>query len=333
MPSFFARKRKTRKGEMCDEIKKVAGGFAGTASDTAWRSVPGRNREKGKGTENTGCIYIGVMKDGEGSGVMLDLEPEIMDALEQGADLKQIAESLLEEYDEKRKLLLDGVFGSGNFQEIRGTIFYALENRKAENRDFSQIPHKAYLDMEIIFYMMVETENHVNYHLISNEDADVWGVDVEEIWQAAQENTPKLLGTAILTCREAIQRMDMEKKGSIVEKIAASLAENEKIQTPAFILTNDYGLFGASTILYEGTLKQIAAVWNDDILVLPTSIHDVIILPFSRSGRSVAEWREMIYEMNREGSNKERALTDSVYFYDRKEETLQIAEMRENEMK
>lgn len=118
----------------------------------------------------------------------------------------------------------------------------------------------------------------------------------------------------------------MEKKGSIVEKIAASLAENEKIQTPAFILTNDYGLFGAAAILYEGMLKQIAAVWNDDILVLPTSIHDVIILPFSRSRRSVTEWREMIYEMNREGSNKERALADSVYFYDRNAGTLRIAE-------
>lgn len=279
-------------------------------------------------SENPDDISISVQKAGEREGIMINLLPETMEALEQGGDVTPAAEALFREYEEHRKRLLKSVFYTGSFQDVQETIFYALESRTAE-QDFSRIPHKAYLDMEIVFYMMAESENRTFYHLVRNQDTERWGVGVEELWQAARKNTPGLLGMEILTCREVLKRAELENAESFVERIAAGLEKSEKIRTPAFILTNDFDMFGTSAILYEGVLERTAAVWNDDLLVIPISISDTIILPSSKSENSVEEWQATIRETNREMPSEEKTLTDSVYFYDRKKGLLQIAGQRE----
>ena len=93
----------------------------------------------------------------------------------------------------------------------------------------------------------------------------------------------------------------------------------------AFVLTNQYGFYGASVILYDGLLERIAWAWRDDVLVIPSSINEVMILPACGSTKSIQQWREIVKEMNQEEPENEMALSDSVYFYDHKEGKLCIA--------
>ena len=78
-------------------------------------------------------------------------------------------------------------------------------------------------------------------------------------------------------------------------------------------------------ILYDGLLERIAWAWRDDVLVIPSSINEVMILPACGSTKSIQQWREIVKEMNQEEPENEMALSDSVYFYDHKEGKLCIA--------
>ena len=74
---------------------------------------------------------------------------------------------------------------------------------------------------------------------------------------------------------------------------------------------------GAATILYEGVLEMIADFLDDNFYVLPSSIHEVIIVseteaPWGSSGLS-----EMVREINHTQVDEEDILSDIVYYYDR----------------
>ena len=61
-----------------------------------------------------------------------------------------------------------------------------------------------------------------------------------------------------------------------------------------------------------------------DLYVLPSSVHEAIVLPVG--GRAnVRDLREIVSEVNRECVSAEEYLSDSVYLYDWKEDRLTIA--------
>lgn len=45
------------------------------------------------------------------------------------------------------------------------------------------------------------------------------------------------------------------------------------------VLTNDKGLNGAAAMFYPGQLDQVADGFHSDFFVLPSSVHEVLILP------------------------------------------------------
>ena len=50
-----------------------------------------------------------------------------------------------------------------------------------------------------------------------------------------------------------------------------------------YVLTNRYRNFGAACLLYEGCLERIGEKLGGEFYVLPSSVHEVIILPESKS--------------------------------------------------
>lgn len=50
-------------------------------------------------------------------------------------------------------------------------------------------------------------------------------------------------------------------------------------ETPFYVLTNQNGINGAACILYKDVIKNFAEGMDRDILILPSSIHEVLLLP------------------------------------------------------
>lgn len=82
------------------------------------------------------------------------------------------------------------------------------------------------------------------------------------------------------------------------------------------MLTNHLRNWGASVLLYSGRLESIGAYFKENYYILPSSIHEVIIIPESRA-LPREEMECVIREVNETQVQAEEFLSDHVYYYDR----------------
>ena len=92
--------------------------------------------------------------------------------------------------------------------------------------------------------------------------------------------------------------------------------------TPLWVLTNRQRIQGASCILYPGLLKRLAAE-KRNFYLLPSSIHEVILLA-EQGSETPQRLKDMIAEVNRTQVAPEEVLSDSLYYYDFREENVKI---------
>ena len=98
-----------------------------------------------------------------------------------------------------------------------------------------------------------------------------------------------------------------------IAKMTGSSTVPEAI-SPIYILSNADLFYGAACILYEGVLRKIALQLGSDLLILPSSVHEVLIVPDeSEWEKSELEW--MVRGINREVVAEEDRLSDQIYRY------------------
>ena len=80
------------------------------------------------------------------------------------------------------------------------------------------------------------------------------------------------------------------------------------------IISNSSNAYGAAAIMDKEVMKKIADVFGEDLYIIPSSVHDCILMPKSES--TLEELQEMVYEVNRETVSREDRLSDDIYFFD-----------------
>ena len=113
---------------------------------------------------------------------------------------------------------------------------------------------------------------------------------------------------------------------TLLEKLLGELWEELEDVPEMYILYNQRFYCGAATLLYDGQLERIAQKLQSDFIVLPSSIHEVLLLPFdSIEEVGLDEWKDTVGEINREDVRAEDWLSDHVYVYRRETGALEIA--------
>ena len=95
----------------------------------------------------------------------------------------------------------------------------------------------------------------------------------------------------------------------------AEMIMEDVVESPMYILTNESRTFGAVAMLETELLRKFAEKVGEDFLVLPSSIHEVILVPVSNLPDS--EYiKEMIREINNTNVDPEEQLSNNYYYYD-----------------
>ena len=79
----------------------------------------------------------------------------------------------------------------------------------------------------------------------------------------------------------------------------------------ALILSNSPMFRGAAALFYPGVIDKIHALLNDDYYIIPSSIHEFIIVP--ARGADPVELARMLREANREVVSDEDVLADDIF--------------------
>lgn len=122
-----------------------------------------------------------------------------------------------------------------------------------------------------------------------------------EIYSLARKNTPNLLPYRITRIDEVV---DIPKD---------SCREDDMM----YILTNDSGINGAASLLYDGVIDEFAERFAADVIVIPSSVHEVLLVPLKEE-YDVSELNMLVKEVNNTIVDEEETLADNVYIYRRK---------------
>lgn len=122
------------------------------------------------------------------------------------------------------------------------------------------------------------------------------GIEEEEAWRLAEEHS--YAESMIMSLRELIAGGE-------------SLAVLDDI--PMYILTNKGTMYGASAILNKELLKEFGIKHHvDKILVLPSSIQEVLIIPYDES-LDLEYYSELVRKVNQNEVDPIQQLADQAY--------------------
>lgn len=230
---------------------------------------------------------------------------------ENGISIQDIVESVLDVYHEVKFEHTWQVHTVKDFEMMRSKIVYKLIHAKKNETLLKNMPYIAYLDFAIVFYILFEVDESGTATIpITHELVQLWGVSLDEIQQNAFRNAPTLLPANFKPMQIVID-----------ELMGTNYSDEEYVEDLMFVLTNSLRSFGAACILYDGMLDKISEEIGENYYILPSSIHEMIIVPESNSP-SRAHLNEMIAEVNQTQVDEEEFLSDCVYYYDAKTKTL-----------
>lgn len=193
-------------------------------------------------------------------------------------------------------------------ENIRENLYFRLVNRQKNQHLLEGIPHRIFWDLAITFHFIVYEENEkIGSIMLTKEHLEAIGWSEEEVMQFALQNTPRLFPVQLRTMEEVLNELCRKENLSDEDLIQDNFIE------PMYVLGNKRGINGAACILYPGMLNEIADKLQCDYYVLPSSIHELIIL--RNLNKSEDELGRMVREINRTQVPEEEVLSDSIYYY------------------
>ena len=227
-----------------------------------------------------------------------------------GELLENVIRNIRADYDKKVQMAAVKIPNLQEFENIRGRVIYRLVNYEKNKEILEDCPHIRLYDLAVTFRWVARIDDvGVSTSLITNKQVKEWGVSVNDLVLTARQNTPRLFPAQII---------DMEEKlAGMVSYILYPSA------IPMYILTNEQELNGASALLYGDILKDFANKKGADMYILPSSIHEVIMIPADRID-DPKKLSSMVHEANTTVVSTGDVLSDSVYYYDRKKDQILV---------
>lgn len=250
---------------------------------------------------------------------------DFYEAYRKGFTLEDIVEKILRVYrEEMPKKDVDMSFFK-DFSQVKNRICYRLIAAGANKELLEKIPHVRFLDLAICFYYAYQGKVLGNGTiLIYNTHLDMWKTTPEELLCLAGKNTPEIFPWECSSMEAVIEEL-LEEQYEQTGEVLLKEGEQKRFlqEMPMQILSNQKRVHGAAAILYPGLLKKMADKLQGNFYIIPSSIHEVILLS-AAAMQSVNELKCMIEEVNTTQVEKQEILSYSLYFYSREEDSIKI---------
>lgn len=228
----------------------------------------------------------------------------------EGVSIKDICDDIFTTYNQYMPATNFDIESVIDFEKCKDSIIYKLINYKKNEGMLSHIPHLKYLDFAVIFQISLNNTNFGNASITIHEQlVERWGATLTDLQHLAAQNTPRLFPHQLIDLNKLVSKVfDMSAYGDV---------------TDMYALSNITKTNGASVILYEGLLNDIANKLNSNLILLPSSIHEFIIMPHEYD-TDLAYLTELINSVNDTSVSDEEILSNHPYIYDKITKCLMI---------
>lgn len=201
-----------------------------------------------------------------------------------------------------------------DIKKIKEMLTVKLISQKGNQQFLSDVPHFEYGDLAGIYQVDLGrnfTEAGASI-TVKNEHMKLWNISAEQLHQYAMQNMESK--EFMIGSMADIFRNNFLGAGAF-EKNDSDLPDPQM-----YVLTSADMRNGASGILNSNLLQSFSEKLGSDLVILPSSIHEVILLP--DRGQDYNELIEMVTDINQREVEPEDRLSNNVYSYDSKEKVL-----------
>ena len=204
------------------------------------------------------------------------------------------------------------------YDYLRDKIMFRLINKEKNSKLLEKIPYLDYQDLALVFYVLLDVRKGGSATItITNDMMHMWNCDVEKLYQTAQINGRRNLPAVLTPMRDVIDELIRPLNDAGIDLFEEEPSFPDKM----YVLTNEIRSFGAAVIAYEYVLEMVAEKLQSNFFVLPSSIHEVILICADSRIRQ-EELDETIQEVNETQVEPEEVLGDHAYYYDRERKAL-----------
>lgn len=233
------------------------------------------------------------------------------------ADLDDIAQRIYDIYQQSRIMHNFDVSCFMNWESVKSRIGCRLVNTDKNAERLKELPHREYLDLSLIYYVLVEdtdTKNKVRGSVqIYNDHMRSWGIDENTLYDVAWSNMKK------------IDEASFDPMLNVIAGMIGAKAFESDDAIPMYVLSSKSKVNGAVYIYDHEELQKASEYLQDDFWILPSSTHETILIPYKSAPDSLRYLSTMVREVNAAEVADDEILSDHVYKYERTEDRIIIA--------
>lgn len=261
------------------------------------------------------CPALLIKEDGERLGVNFYPYLLFLQYAKNELTISEIADKVIDAYkNEKRNFILD-VSALNDYELIKYAIRGRLINTEKNPELLASLPHREFLDLSIIYTLDVKPSiGHQSGNIkISNELMKSWQVDEETLYQQ------------MITNMQVSDEGTLHNMASVIADLGGNIPPIFEPEFPMYVVTNKQKMHGAIEILNKNLLRKAACMLHGDFWIIPSSVHEHILIPARNEDGDGIYFKSMIQEVNDTQVAGEEILSYSLYRYRKETGEIEIA--------
>lgn len=274
--------------------------------------------------KNNGIVLRGITV--ELKGVCANPTAYVEDCYEDylnGAEFDRICLKMADVYENARLDVEPDLTFMHDAGELKKNVYCKLINTVRNETLLENVPHMEFLNLSAVFYVILKDFSS-GYGTILLDNGFLKGMDItiDELYECAVTNNRADLGTCVVPMEQLLLELAVDKGYSEAEAMKNEIRERMAAGDvlPMFVVTNKYKHNGAACMLDDVFLNDLGDTLESDFFILPSSIHELIVIPGSACDGNVDELKEMVKTVNCTELAPGEILSDSIYMYDREAE-------------
>ena len=195
-----------------------------------------------------------------------------------------------------------------DYEKMRPNLIARVCSADRNSEILKEMPHMIMEDLVITYGIQIPGGDMM-IAKVTNDVMEDWGITESKLHEDAMISSAGILPARITSLFQEIGMEDDVESGD----------------DPGMLLvTNDLRMLGAVSIFYKGVMDEVAERMHGDYFILPSSIHEVIVVP-DNGEFILSHLEEMVRDANHSFVAEQDVLTDTVYHYDAEEKLFEKA--------
>ena len=195
-----------------------------------------------------------------------------------------------------------------DFAKVSEHLAFRAVNYEKNKEELEKVPYRKFEDLAFVPVCVLNNfEEQSGSVVINHQHLKIWEISEDELWENvyehAQENYPVTI--------TGIEKFVSDRTGIDIGEVESDI----------LVISNESLCFGASAVFFPGVMQKITGKMKSDALILPSSVHETIVLPSSGNLELDYNFIDMVKEVNATTLADEEILSDNVYYYNAKEDT------------